>query len=72
MTYLSQIWVLFSQLSCKSDQQDSRSRALDDTLGRVLLDHLHQAHPVARSHLVQQANGVVLCHVVCAGLESVV
>jgi hypothetical protein len=72
VTYLSQVWVLLSQLSCQPDQQDSRGRALDDTLGGVLLHHLHQAHPVARSHLVQQANGVVLCHVVCAGLESIV
>jgi hypothetical protein len=71
-TYLSQIWVLLGQLSGQPDQQNSRSRALDDALCRVLLDHLHQAHPVARPHLVQEANGVVLCHVVCARLESIV
>jgi hypothetical protein len=34
-----------------------------------LLHHLDQAHPVARSHLVQETDGVVLCHVVCARLE---
>jgi len=34
-----------------------------------LLHHLDQAHPVTGAHLVQQSNGVVLCHVVCAGLQ---
>jgi hypothetical protein len=67
--YLSQIWVFLSQLSGESDKQDGSSRALDYALGRVLLDHLDQAHPVARAHLVQETNGMVLCHVVCAGLE---
>jgi hypothetical protein len=70
--YLSQIWVFLSQLGCESDQQDCSSRALDHTLSRVLLDHLDQAHAVARAHLVEQANGVVLRHVVCARLERCV
>lgn len=68
--YLSQVGVLLSQLSSQPDKQDCSSRALDHASCRVLLHHLDQAHPVSRAHLVQQANGVVLCHVVCAGLQA--
>ena len=70
LAYLSQVGVLFSQFGSQPDEQDGSSRALDHASSRVLLHHLDQAHPVARAHLVQQTNGVVLCHVVCAGLQS--
>jgi hypothetical protein len=68
--YLAEVGVLLGQLGSQPDEQNGGSWALDDTSSRVLLHHLDQAHAVARAHLVQQTNGVVLCHVVCAGLQS--
>ena len=68
--YLAQVGVLLSQLSSQPDEQDCGGRALDYTSSRVLLHHLDQTHSVARAHLVQQTDGVILCHVVCAGLQS--
>lgn len=69
-TYLAQVGILLGQLSGQPDKQDCSSRTLDDASSRVLLHHLDQTHTVARTHLVQQTNGVVLCHVVCAGLQG--
>jgi hypothetical protein len=51
--YLSEIWVFLGKLCGQPDKQDSGSRALDHTSGRVLLDHLDQAHAVAGAHLIQ-------------------
>jgi hypothetical protein len=70
--YLSQIGVLLGQLGCQPDQQDGGGGALDDARLRVLLHHLDQTHAVAGAHLVEQANGVVLRHVVCTGLQRAV
>ena len=56
------VGVLFGKLGSETNKHDNGSRVLDRTRRTKLLHHLHQRHPVVHAHLIEQADGVVLCH----------
>lgn len=60
--WLAKRHILLGQLGSKSDQQDGGGGVLDRTSGTKLLNHLDESHPVVRSHLVEETNGMVLGH----------
>lgn len=70
--WFPQARVVFCKFCRQSHKHDSGGRALDRTSSAVLLHHLHQSHAVVRAHLVEQSNGMILCHVICVGSSQIV
>ena len=58
----SELRILLGELGSEAHQHDDGGGALHGTGGTELLDHLDQRHPVVHSHLIEQADGVVLAH----------